>query len=133
MKRMIVMAAVVLVAAAGAVLNAEEKPRPALQLENLMRAELAGVDSTEVIISRITAEAGAAFPSHYHPGEEFIYVLEGSGTVHLQGDPAVTLTAGDVFKVPLERVHSAKVGEHGMKAIVFRVHAVGQPERILAQ
>ena len=78
--------------------------------DNLLRRQLARVDSTEVTVSHITAGSGAVFPGHHHPGEEFIYVIEGSGTLQLQGDPPVTLKAGDAFKVPLERVHSATVG-----------------------
>lgn len=113
-------------------LIAAESEVPVLY-DNLLRSQLARVDSTEVTVSHITAGSGAVFPGHHHPGEEFIYVIEGSGTLQLQGDPPVTLKAGDAFKVPLERVHSATVGDRGMKAIVFRVHPMGQPERVLTQ
>ncbi len=109
--------------------QADEVP-DALVLGTLLHAQLEGVDSTEVILSRIEVPPATELPRHYHPGEEFIYVLQGSGTVTLKGQPAVALKAGDVFKVPFRHVHSAVTGDAGLTAIVFRVHRTGQPERI---
>ncbi len=115
------------------VAGADETPPPRPKLETLLHAVLEGVDSTEVILSHIDVPAGAAFPRHYHPGEEFVYVLEGSGTAQLKGDEEMQFQAGDVVKIPFERVHWAKAGAEGFKAIVFRVHRSGRPERIMAE
>jgi quercetin dioxygenase-like cupin family protein len=50
---------------------------------------------------------GASFPRHTHPGEEIIYVLEGTLEYEVAGKP-VTLKAGDVLFVPAGTVHAAK-------------------------
>jgi len=103
---------------------------PMPKLATLLRAGLEAVEGTEVIMSLVEIPAGMTLPTHYHPGEEFIYVLEGSGVIRLDGEDDIPLAAGDVFKVPLRKVHTAVTTEHAMKAVVFRVHPEGEPERI---
>jgi quercetin dioxygenase-like cupin family protein len=47
-------------------------------------------------------------PKHTHPGEEIIYVLEGSPEYEVAGQPPMTLKRGDVLFIPAGTVHSAK-------------------------
>jgi len=48
------------------------------------------------MVGRIKAHSFAKFEDYIsHPGEEFIYVLEGEITVHLKGKEPVRLTKGD--------------------------------------
>lgn len=103
------------------------------KLETLLSAELEGVENTEVIVSRVTIPPGTALPKHWHPGEEFAYVLEGSATLWQDGMEDVTVKAGDVVKIPLKQVHTAITGEEGATILVFRVHEHGKPERTLVE
>ena len=112
--------------------RAVAEPRPEVKLMNLMRTELGIAKGIEVIISEIHIPPGTSLPTHYHPGEEFVYMLEGSGTAWLKDKPDVHLRKGEVFKVPIKQIHTAKTADEGFKAIVFRVHRMGEPERILA-
>ena len=102
-------------------------------LQNLLSAELEGVKGTEVIVSRVTIPPNTSLPKHWHPGEEFAYVLEGSVTLWQKGKPDIVGKKGDVLKVPLKQVHTAITKEAGVTLLVFRVHALGQPERIKAE
>ena len=54
----------------------------------------------EVIQVRVELAPGVAFPGHTHPGEEIMYVLEGSLEYEVEGKPPVTLKAGDVLFIP---------------------------------
>jgi quercetin dioxygenase-like cupin family protein len=110
----------------GAVTEAAE-----LKLETLLSAELEGVENTEVIVSRVTIPPNTTLPKHWHPGEEFAYILEGSATLWLDGESHPAVTKGAVVKVPLKRVHTAITGDEGVTILVFRVHERGQPERVL--
>ena len=114
---------------ASSVANAESKQ--ALIVKNLMSTELAGVDDTEVVISHVSIPPNTSLPKHWHPGEEFAYVLEGSATLWQQGKRDVTTKAGDLIKIPLKQVHTAITGDEGATVLVFRVHEEGQPERVL--
>jgi len=103
------------------------------KFENLMRASLERVADTEVIVSRVTIGPDTTLPKHWHPGEEFVYVLEGSVTLWQEGKKDVVGKAGEVVQVPLEQVHTAKTGKDGAVVLVFRVHESGKPERVLVK
>jgi quercetin dioxygenase-like cupin family protein len=66
------------------------------------------VPGREAIQVRVAFEPGAAFGRHRHPGEEIIYVLEGSLEYEIEGRPRVTLEAGDVLFIPTGTIHSAR-------------------------
>lgn len=113
--------------------NAPAKASPGVKLENLLQAELEGVVGTEVIVSRVTIPPNASLPRHWHPGEEFAYVLEGTVTLWQKGKEDVVAKAGEVARVPLKQVHTAMTGDEGATILVFRVHETGKPERVLAE
>ena len=101
-----------------------------LRIDNIMTSQLELVEGTEIIISHVEIPANTTLPKHWHPGEEFVYVLEGSEVLWQKDKPDVHLKKGDVFKVPLKQIHTAKTGEEGVTVLVFRVHEMGQPVRV---
>ena len=96
----------------------------------MLRAALEGAPELEVLISDVIIPPGAEVPRHYHPGEEFVYVIEGSAIHVEEGKPDIVTKAGDAMVITPEAVHSPRGGPDGARAIVFRVHVAGQPERI---
>ena len=102
-----------------------------VKLENLMAAKLEGVKGTDVIVSRVTIPANKTLPKHWHPGEEFAYVLKGSVVLWQKGKKDIIGKAGDVIKVPLKQIHTAKTKNEPAVILVFRVHEQGKPERVL--
>lgn len=62
----------------------------------------------EAVQVRVDLEPGVAFGKHTHPGEEIIYVLEGTLEYQIEDKPPVTLKAGDVLFIPAGAVHSAR-------------------------
>ena len=101
-----------------------------LKLETLLKAVLEGVDGTEVIVSRVTIPPNTSLPKHWHPGEEFAYILEGSVTLWQKGKDDIVGRPGDVIKIPLKQIHTAITKDDGAAILVFRVHEQGKPERI---
>ena len=104
-----------------------------LKLETLMKAQLEGVEGTEVIVSKVYIPANTSLPKHWHPGEEFGYVLSGSVILWQKGKEDILMKEGDVLKVPMKQIHTAVTGDKGVSMIVFRVHEKGQPERIAVE
>ena len=99
----------------------------------MLRAPITIADGLEVIISDVVIPPNRVVPRHYHPGEEFIYVIEGSA-VHIEEDkPDRILRAGDTYVIPPEAEHAPRGGDEGARAIVFRVHVEGNKERILVE
>jgi quercetin dioxygenase-like cupin family protein len=103
------------------------------KLETLLKAVLEGVEGTEVIVSRVTIPPNTSLPKHWHPGEEFAYVLEGSVTLWQKGKKEIVGKEGDVVGVPLKQVHTAIAKDEGATVLVFRVHEQGKPERVLVE
>ena len=103
------------------------------KFENMMTEVLKGVAGTEVVVSHCVFPPNFRLPKHWHPGEEFVYVLEGKVTLWQEGKDAVTVAAGEVLKVPYKVVHTASTGDDAVKLIAFRVHEQGQPERVLVE
>jgi quercetin dioxygenase-like cupin family protein len=76
------------------------------QRTELQRHDLS-VPGREVIQVRVDIGPGSVFPSHTHPGEEIIYVIEGEWEYDISGK-GVKAKAGDVLFVSAGAVHSAK-------------------------
>lgn len=102
----------------------------ALMFADLLSSQLEGVEGTEVIVSITTVPPQTTLPKHWHPGEEFAYVLEGSLVLWQEGKPDEHYRKGDVGKVPLKQVHTVSTQEEGATILIFRVHETGEPGRI---
>ena len=101
-----------------------------LRIDNIMTSQLELVEGVEVVVSHVEIPPNTTLPKHWHPGEEFVYVLEGSEVLWQKDKSDTYLEKGDVFKVPLKQIHTAKTGKEGATVLVFRVHEMGQPVRV---
>ncbi len=85
----------------------------------------------EVILDTLTIPPHSTLPMHWHPGEEFVYLIQGSATLIQDSKEDTVFKAGEAGMVPFKQIHSAKTGDEGATIVVFRVHEKGQPHRIL--
>jgi quercetin dioxygenase-like cupin family protein len=91
-----------------AVSSSAQAPRPSgTSRTDLQRHDLS-VPGHEVLQARVDFAPGSSFPRHKHPGEEIIYVIEGTLDYELPGRGWVTLKKGDVLFVPAGGVHAAR-------------------------
>ena len=87
---------------------ATSQPRPSGTVRtDLQRADLSAADR-EVLQARVDFAPASSFPRHKHPGEEIIYVIEGTIEYELPGKGWVTFKKGDVLFVPSRGVHAAR-------------------------
>src|SRR6266700_5297675 len=103
----IMAAAVLLVGSALALHLASAQQQPGTNRTDLQRHDLS-VPGREVVQARVDFDRGAVFGKHTHPGEEIIYVLEGSLEYQVEGKPPMTLKGGDVLLIPAGTIHTAK-------------------------
>ena len=85
---------------------AAEQPLPSIR-KDLQRYDLS-IPGHEVYQAEVSIKPGVLFPRHSHPGEEVIYVLKGTWVYTLDGQPPVTVRAGEVLFVPDGVIHSAR-------------------------
>jgi quercetin dioxygenase-like cupin family protein len=81
--------------------------QPGIKRTDLQRHDLS-VPGREVVQTRVEFAPGVGFGKHWHPGEEIVYVLDGSLEYQVEGKPPVTLKAGDVLFIPARAIHAAK-------------------------
>lgn len=122
-----IMAVAVLIVGSGLALHVARAQQPGLTRTDLQRHDLS-VPGREVIQARVELEPGYASPKHTHPGEEIIYVLEGSLEYQVEGKPPMTLKAGDVLFIPAGTIHAAKnVGSGKGSELATYVVEKGKP------
>jgi quercetin dioxygenase-like cupin family protein len=80
---------------------------PGVTRTDLQRHDLSA-PGREAIQVRVDLAPGVAFGKHTHPGEEIIYVLEGTLEYQVGDKPPVTLKAGNVLFIPANTPHSAR-------------------------
>ena len=107
------------------------------QLPGTKRAHLQQTDLSipgrEVVQARISLDSGVSAPRHSHPGEEIIYVIEGTLEYELEGHPPVKLKAGDVLYVPAGTIHAAKnVGSENGAELATYIVEKGKPLLVMA-
>jgi quercetin dioxygenase-like cupin family protein len=133
MKPTRIMAVAVLIVASGLVLQVAPAQQPGVKRTDLQRHDLS-VPGREVIQVRVDLDPGVAFPMHRHPGEEIIYVIEGSLEYEVEGKPPITLKAGDVLFIPAGTIHSAKnVGRSKGSELATYVVEKGKPLVVLVK
>jgi quercetin dioxygenase-like cupin family protein len=127
------MAVAALIAGSGVALHVARAQQPGFKRTNLQRHDLSS-PGREVVQARIDIAPGAAFPRHTHPGEEIIYVIEGSLEYQVEGKPPVTLKAGDVLFIPAGTIHAARnVGTDNGAELATYVVEKGKPLVVLTK
>ncbi len=113
-------------------LGATQTP-PGVTRIPLLREDLsaAGRETIQVLVE---FAPDASFPAHSHPGEELVYVTEGSLEYAVAGKPPVTLKAGDVLFIPARVVHAVRnVGKSKGAELATYIVEMGQPLLVLAE
>jgi quercetin dioxygenase-like cupin family protein len=106
---------------------------PGLARTDLQRHDLSA-PGREVIQNRVEIDPDAPAIRHWHPGEEIIYVLEGSLEYEIDGEPPKSVNAGEALMVPAERVHAVRnVGGGNAAELATYVVEKGKPLLNLAE
>jgi quercetin dioxygenase-like cupin family protein len=74
----------------------------------LQRTGLAGAEGMEAILVLRELPPGGVSGRHTQSGSEIVYILEGSVILEVDGQPAVTLAAGEAFQTAAGEVHNVK-------------------------
>ena len=98
-------------------------------VSELYKAELVTSDGREASIFLADLAPGANVGKHYHPGDAFAYILEGTMLLEIDGKPSVTLGRGQSGSLPPRTVHDDKNPSQTapLKFLVFHVAKKGEP------
>jgi quercetin dioxygenase-like cupin family protein len=120
-------AAALLIAGSVRVRHAQATQPAPISRTDLQRHDLS-IAGHQAIQVRVDFASGAIAPRHRHPGEEMVYVLNGTLDYRLDGRAPVTLRAGDVLFIPAETVHAVtNVGGDNASELATYVVETGKP------
>ena len=112
---------------AGEVESDRQEFLPPIGSNEVFREPVAAAEGHELIVADLLLPADAVGESHYHPWEEYIYVIAGSALLDIEGSEERSLLAGEGFVIPARAVHTPKAGPDGIRAIIVRVHDEDDP------
>jgi quercetin dioxygenase-like cupin family protein len=133
MKTARIMTMAALIVGSGLALYVVRAQQSGTKRTELQRHDLSA-PGREVIQVRVDLAPGVVAPRHSHPGEEIIYVIEGSLEYQVDGRPPVTLKAGEVLFIPAGAIHAAKnVGSDNGAELATYIVEKGKPLVIPAE
>lgn len=103
--------------------QAADEPAPG-SVTPLLTKDLTGIPNKEGTMLTVQYQPGGASLPHRHDAHVFVYVLEGSVKMQVDGQPVVTLTAGQTFYESPGDVHRVSANAsttQPAKILVFMV------------
>jgi quercetin dioxygenase-like cupin family protein len=114
-------------------MSSTEQQVPGIRRTDLQQHDLS-IPGREVVQNRVDISPEAPAIKHKHPGEEIIYVPEGSLEYQVGGEPTTTLNAGDVLLVPAETIHAVRnVGSGNAAELATYVVEKGKPFPVVVE
>jgi quercetin dioxygenase-like cupin family protein len=101
---------------------------------DLLKTDLDEIKGSEMQVWVAEIAPGAATGRHSHPAPRFVYVLEGSVVLELDGKSPQTFRAGQAFVEMPNAVHNFRNAStaESAKALGFQYAGKGQPLQINA-
>lgn len=101
-------------------------------LMNMPLSDIVGKDANMVLFE---VAPGWTIANHFHPAHIFIYVIEGSIEITVEGqEPEVISAGGVVYELPDKNMVAKNVSStEGAKFIVFTVGDIGEPVTVYVE
>ncbi len=101
----------------------------------LLNTPLDGIAGKEANVVLFAVGPGWTIGNHSHPGHIFVYMLEGSIKIEVEGEPTHVLSPGDVlYEVPGPNMVANNISStEGARFLVFQVGDIGKPLTVMAE
>lgn len=127
---LVTMVALVAMVAASAASAQAADPPSAPAVVSLITKDLTGISNKEGTMLTVEYKPGGTSLPHRHDAHVFVYVLEGAVKMQVDGQPEVTLTAGQTFYENPSDVHRVSANASATKPakiLVFMVKDKDKP------
>jgi quercetin dioxygenase-like cupin family protein len=104
-------------------------PSMAENVTPLLAKDLIGLAGKQGMMLTVEYEPGASSTKHRHDAHVFVYVLEGSVIMQVEGGKAVTLGPGETFYESPKDVHSVSKNASATKSAKFLVFIVKDKDK----
>src|ERR1700704_902240 len=125
------LAAIALAVVGGWLANAQQPP---IKRTDLLKLDLPEIKGSQMNLWVADIAPGAETGRHTHPTPRFVYVLEGTVTLEMDGKPSQTFKAGQAFVEMPNMVHNFKNTSttEPAKGLGFQYAAEGQALQVNA-
>lgn len=107
--------------------EAGAEPAPAIKRSILQRIDVPGSNYEVVLgIAEVPADT-ASIGRHRHDGVEAGYAIEGEAVLSVDGQPALTMKAGDSYRIEAGLAHDVATGAAPAKVVAVYVVEKGKP------
>jgi quercetin dioxygenase-like cupin family protein len=108
---------------------------PQITRSEILRKTMSGLEGKEVVVFLADVPPGGVAGLHYHPGDEAIYMLQGSLLFEPEHEKPFELKAGEITFNPAKHVHKAKNTSSSETAKVLNcmIAEKGQPLAVPVQ
>src|SRR5215470_723435 len=101
--------------------NTPQAKAPEAKVTSLMSKDLPEAPGKEVLMITVEKPPGGSSPIHRHNAHAFVYVLEGSIVMQVQGGKQVTLTPGQTFYEGPNDIHAVSRNASNTEPAKFTV------------
>jgi quercetin dioxygenase-like cupin family protein len=98
------------------------------KVTSLMQHSLAAMNGQEGTLIRVEYEPGGSSDAHRHNAYAFVYVLNGSLVMQVEGEEAITLGPGETFFESPQHVHTVSRNASTTMPVSFLVFFVKQKD-----
>ena len=104
-------------------------------VDKLLNTPLAGIAGKEANVVRFAVGPGWTIGNHSHPGHIFVYMLQGSLKIEVDGEPTRVIGPGDVlYEIPDRNMVGSNVSStEGARFLVFQVGDIGEPLTVMVE
>ena len=98
-------------------------------VKSLMKTSLVGVAGKEANVILFAVGPGWKIDKHFHPGHVFVYMLQGSLKIEVEGKPARVIGPGNLLhEIPNRNMVANNISStKGARFLVFQVGDIGKP------
>jgi quercetin dioxygenase-like cupin family protein len=101
----------------------------------LLNQPLAGIAGTEANVVLVAVGPGWTVGKHTHSSHIFVYMLQGSIKIEVEGEPTQILNPGDVvYELPGPSMVANNVSStEGARFLIFQVGGIGEPLTVMVE
>jgi quercetin dioxygenase-like cupin family protein len=121
--------------AIGATYVGAQGATPQITRTEILREPASGLEGKEFVVFTADVPPGGVAARHYHPGDEAIYMLQGSMLFEPEHGQPFLLKAGEISFNPAKHIHQAKNNSASEPAKILNcmIAEKGQPLAIAVQ
>ncbi len=104
-------------------------------VKSLLKTPLSGVAGKEANVVIFAVGPGWKIYNHFHPGHVFVYMLQGSLKIEVEGKPARVIGPGNLLhEIPNRNMVANNISStKGARFLVFQVGDIGKPLTVKAK